>query len=262
LGQPVITENRSSGVIPGQIVSQAAPDGYTLLVYSSTLWIGPLMQQAPYDAVKDFAPITLATRAPNLLLVYPGVAANSVKELIALAKAKPGALNYASGGTGSSAHLAGELFKALAGVNLVQIPYKSNGAAINDLIGGQVQVMFATAGSAGPNVKSGKLRALAVTGLQPSPIMPGLPTVAASGVPGYEAESVTVVLAPAKTPATLVSRLNQEIVRVLNRADVKERFFNLGLETVGSTPAQLSATMKSEIARLGKVIKEAGIHEQ
>ncbi|MBI3067471.1 MAG: tripartite tricarboxylate transporter substrate binding protein [Betaproteobacteria bacterium] len=259
LGQRVIVDNRPSAVIPGEIVSKAPPDGYTLLIYGPPFWIGPLLQKTPYDPVRDFQPITAAVRQPNILVVHPSLPVKSVKELIALAKARPGALNYASIATGSSSHLAGELFKAMTGVSLVRISYKGSGAALVALLAGEVELSFANAVSVMGAVRSGKLRALAVTTAQPSPLAPGLPTVAASGLPGYESVIITAVFAPAATPAAIIHRLNREIVAVLNKADIKEKFFNAGSEVVGSSPEELTATIKSEMSRMSKVIKEAGI---
>jgi tripartite-type tricarboxylate transporter receptor subunit TctC len=262
LGQQVVVDNRPAGVIPGQIVSKARPDGYTLLVNGNSFWIAPLMQDnIPYDPVKDFSPIISAVGSPNILVVHSSVAANSVKDLIALAKAKPGALNYASASAGGSVHLSAELFKYMAGVNIVRISYKSSGASVNALVGGEVQLMFANAPPVVPHVKSGRLRALAVTTLQPSTLFPELPTVAGSGLPGFEVASVYAIFAPAKTPAAIVNRLNQEIVRLLVRTDVKEKFLAAGVETIGSSPEELAVAMKSEMARMGKVIKLAGIRE-
>ena len=256
LGQPVIVENRSIGISAPEIVARAPPDGHTLLFGS--FWIDTLLNKAPYDPITDFSPITLATRSPNILVVHPAVPAKSVQELIALTKGKPGGLNYGSGGQGSTPHLAGELFKALAGVNIVHIPYKGSGAALLDVIGGQVQLMFATAASAMPQVKGGKLRALAVTSAQPSALAPGLPTIAAS-LPGYEANLILGLFAPAKTPAVIINRLNQETVRALNTAEAKEKFLNAAAEVVGSTPAGLAVTMKAEMARWSKLIRDTGI---
>lgn len=258
LGQQVVVDNRSSGSIPGQIVSKASPDGYTLLLGGPPLWIGSLLQNVPYDVFRDFSPITLATSVPNLLVVSPSLPVGSVPELITLAKAKPGELNYASSSTGGSAHLAAELFNSMAGTHIVHIPYNGNGPALNDLMGGRVQLMFAVAAVVMPHVKSGRLKALAVTSAKPSILLPEFPTVAAS-VPGYEATTTYSVLAPANTPAAIIQRLNQEIVRALNRTDVKERFLNAGVEVVGSSPEILATAMKSEFSRFGKVIKDAGI---
>jgi len=259
LGQPVIVENRPSGVIPGDMVAKASPDGYTLLVTSAILWIGPLMQKSPYDPVKDFAPITLLATTPNVLVVHPSLPAKSVGELIAAAKAKQGALNYASAGAGGSTHLAAELFKSMAGVDIVKISYRGAGPAIVDLLGGQVHLMFATAGSVTPHIKSGKVRALAVTSAQPSVLVPGLPTIAASGVPGYVSASPYGMFATAGTPGAIIRRLNKEVVGVISTPEIRERFLNLGVEVVGSSPEQLASTVKSEMARMGKVIKDAGI---
>ena len=262
LGQPVIIDNRGGAVTSGTIVSQAPPDGYTLLIQSSALWSGPLLQTTAYDPVRNFSPITLATRSPGVLVVHPSVAANSVKELIALARAKPGVLNYGSGLTGASNHLAAELFKTMAGVNIMRISYKGGGLIINGLLRGEVQLSFPTAAAVASHVKSGRLRALAVTSAEPSALVPGLPTVAASGLPGYESEVTSGVFAPAKTPEAIVKRLNQEIVRLLNQPDIKQKFFDSGVEIVGSSPEQLAAKIKSDIARLGKVIKDAGIRAE
>lgn len=260
LGQQVIIENRGGGaIIPASIVAQAPPDGYTMFIGAASFAIWPLLQKTPYDPIRDFLPIALAATSPNILVVNSLVEAASVKELIALAKSKPGGLNYASGAAVSPAHLAAELFKAMAGVNIVHIPYRGSAPALNDLIAGQVQLMFATAASVSPHIKSGRLRALAVTSAQPSMLLPGVPTVAASGVPGYESVTMYGIFAPAKTPATAVNLLNQEIVRVVKRADVKERFLLTGVEAVGSTPEQLAVQIKAEIARMARVIKEASI---
>ncbi len=260
-GQGAVVDNRPSGVIPGEIVAKAKPDGYTLLVTGSSFWILALLQDTmPYDPVKDFSPITLPVSTPNIVAVHPSLPVQSIKGLIALAKARPGELNYGTTGMGSSAHLGGELFKALARVNIIRVNYRSVGAALNDLIAGQVQMTFGTAGSVAPHVKSGRLRALAVTSAQPSALFPGLPTVAASGLPEYELVQIFGIFAPANTPRPIVNRLNEEIVRVLNRTDVKEKIFNGGIgEVVGSLPEQLAATVKSEMAKWGKVIKDAGI---
>lgn len=261
LGQQVIVDNR--GILAGEIVANARPDGYTLLAYGTPLWLAPFFRDnVPYDPVRDFSPVTSTTDSPQILVVHPSLPVKSVKELIALAKAKPAVLNYASISTGSVSHVGAELFKVMAGVNIVRIPYKVSGLAQNDVIAGQVEMMFGIAASVTPHIKSGRLRALAVTSAQPSVLLPELPTVAAAGLPGYEATSIQGIFAPAKTPAPLINRLNQEIVRVLNQADVKEKFFNAGAETIGSSPEKFAARVKSEMARLGKVIKDAGIHAE
>jgi len=263
-GQPVVVENRGAGsVVVAPMVASAPPDGYTLLFFGSSIWMTPLMRErAPYDPLKDLAPVTLAVSSPSVLVVHPSVAVNSVKELIALAKAKPGALNYASTGPGSVSHLASELFKAMANVDVMRINYKGTAPATTDLLAGAVQLAFTTTTAAGPHIKSGKLKALAVASVKPSALMPGMPTVAASGLPGFEASSTQGMFAPGKTPPALVSRINRELVRILATADAKERLFNTGVEVVGSTPEQFVATIKSDWARLGKVIRDAGIREE
>jgi tripartite-type tricarboxylate transporter receptor subunit TctC len=259
LGQQVIVENRPSGVIPGEIVSRASPNGYTLLLYNNTLWIGPLIQATPYDPVRDLAPVTTVAIGPNFLVVTPLLPVNSVAELLALARSRPGELNYASSGTGATNHLAAELFKVMGGVNIVRIGYKGAGPALNDVIAGQIQVMFPTAGAAAPHVKSGRVKALAVTSPERSALAPQLPTVAASGLPGFESLAIYGMFAPARTPRPLINQLNGEIVRVLAAADMKEKFIAVGMETAGGSPEQLAATVRAEMARMGKVIKEAGI---
>jgi tripartite-type tricarboxylate transporter receptor subunit TctC len=261
LGQQVVIDNRASGVIPGEIVSKAAPDGHTLLFFGSTFWIGPLIQKAPYDPVRDFSPISLTNRAPSLLSVHPSVPAKTVAELVALAKARPGALNYGTSGTGAPNHLAGELFRSMAGVEIVRVPYKASGAAVTALMSGEIQLMFVPAASAAPHLKSGRLRALAVTSAEPSPLAPNLPTIAASGLPGYESVSIYAMFAPAKTPATVIGRLNREIATALQRPELRDRLFATGLESVGGTPQQLAAVLKAEMERVGKLIREAGIRE-
>jgi len=260
LGQPVIIDNRGGGVIPGEIVSKAPHDGYTLLIAGGSLWIGPLLRKTPYDAVRDFLPITIATKAPNILVVQPSLPVRSVKELISLAKAKPGALNYSTGSPGSSTHIAAELFKAMAGIDIVRIPYKGSSAGVNAVISGAVQMTFGDGASVDPQVNAGKLTALAVTSAAPSALAPGLPTVAASGLPGYESVQINALFAPARTPATIINRLNEEIVRFLQTPGANARFLNSGLEVAGGSPDELAVKMKSEIVRLGKVIKNAGIN--
>jgi tripartite-type tricarboxylate transporter receptor subunit TctC len=261
LGQQVVIDNRPAGVIPGQIVSKARPDGYTLLINGNSFWIARLLQDIPFDPVKDFAPITIAVSAPNILVLHPAVPANSVRELIALAKAKPGTLNSGFAAAGGSVHLSGELFKYMAGVDIVRINYKSSGGAVTALLAGEVHLMFANAPPVAPHVKSGKLKALAITTLKPSAQFPELPTVAAT-LPGFEVASLYGIFAPAGTPAAIVGRLNQEIVRFLARPDAKEKFLAIGSETIGSSPGELEAAMKSEMARMSKVIKAEGLRQE
>jgi len=259
LGQQVIVENRPTGIVVGEIVAKATPNGHTLLVTGSSFWLAPFLHdKLPWDPVKDFLPVTLAANTPNLVVVHPAVAAKSISELIALAKAKPGELNYASGSIGSTPHLAPELFKRMASVDIVRVPYKGSGPALIDLIAGQVQVMFPTATGGLPHVKAGRLRALAVTSARPSALVPGLPTVA-EALPGYESGVMYGVFVPARTPDAIVRRLNQESVRFLNTPEARERYFSAGVEVVGSSPEQLAAAVKSEMARMGKIIRDAGI---
>ena len=257
LGQPVIVDNR--GNLGGEILARLPPDGYNLLIDGASLWIGPLVQKTPYHPLLDFAPVTIAVRAPNVIVVHPSLPVKSVKDLVTLAKARPGELNYGSGGIGGASHLPAELFKLQAGVNIVNVNYKGTGPAISALMAGEVHVMFANAAIASPHIRSGKVRAVAVASLHKTPVFPDLPSLATSGLPGFEAGVVQGVVAPAKTPVALISRLNQAIVRVLNRADVNDRHFAAGVETVASSPEELSATMNSDIARWGKVIKDVGI---
>ena len=263
LGRQVIVENHGGGTFAAEIVAKAPPDGYSLLFYGSNVWLAPFFRDdVPWDPVRDFAPVTLAVRSPNLVVVHPSLPVKSVRDLVALARARPGELNYASGSTGSSPHLAAELFKFIAGVNIVRIPYRGNALAYTDVIRGQVQLIFPTASSVAPYLKAGRLRALAVTTARPSELFPGLPTVAASGLPGYESATITGIFAPVRTPAAIIGRLNEEIVRVLKRPEVNDRFFSVGVETVGSSPEEFAATVKSEMARLGKMIKDAGLRDE
>lgn len=259
LGQPVIVENR--GGLGAEVVAKAPPDGHTLLVYGGSVWLLPFLRDnVPWDPVRDFAPITVALTSPNIVVVHPSLPVKSIKELIALARARPGELNYAAGTIGASPHLSTELFNAMARVNIVRVGYKGTGPSVIALMGGEVHLMFAGLGSVAPHIKAGRLRALAVTSAQPSALAPDLPTVA-SFLPGYESASVACVFAPARTPAAVINRLHQEIVRAISKPEVKAMLFNAGVEVVGSSPEELAAMVKADMARMGKVIKDAGIHE-
>jgi tripartite-type tricarboxylate transporter receptor subunit TctC len=258
LGQQVIVDSRPSN-ITAELTMNAQPDGYTLLVEAGSMWFATLLQKTPYDVLRDFVPITTVIASPTVLVVHPGVPVNSVKELIALAKAKPGVLNYGSAGHASTPHLATELFKYMTGINVVHVPYKGAGPAVIDLVGGQIQMMIGTAPSVMPNVKSGKLRALAVSTAQPSALVPGLPTIAASGLPGYEFASLNGVFGVAKTPDAIIRRLHQEIVRALQQPDTREKLFNAGTEVLTMSPEEFTAKLKSEFSKWGKLIKEVGI---
>ncbi len=260
LGHPVVVENRASAIVVRDAVIKAPPDGYTLMFYASSIWLLPFLQSdVVFDPLKDFAPIALVAGAPTILVVNPSLPVSSVKELIAYAKARPGQLNYSSGNSGNAPHLAAELFKAMAGVHIVRIAYRGGGPAVTALVAGEVQLSFATAGAGVSFVKSGRLKALGVTSAKPSALFPGLPTVASSGLPGYEAVSTYGMLAAARTPAAIIARLNQEIVKMLGQSDIKEKFLASGLETIGGTPEEFRAVMAAEMAGMGKVIKEAGI---
>ncbi len=260
LGQGVVVDNRAGEVVPAETVARAAPDGHTILMNGSSLLFLPLMREnVPYDVVKSFAPITLAHQSPNVLVVFPPLPVKSVSDLVALAKAKPDELDFGSAGTGSSTHLAAQLFKITAGINVTHIPYKSSSASLTALTGGHVKFMFGTPGSVAPHVNSGRLRALAVTTKQPTALFPSLPTVAASGYPGFECISTNGVLAPAGTPPAIINRLNREIVQILQKKQIKDLFFNAGSETIGSTPDEFAQQIKSELAKWSKIINASAI---
>lgn len=261
-GQSVIVDNRPGGAgnLGVEIAAKAQPDGYTLVMPITSFPINPsLYARLPFDTVKDFAPVVLVASAPLLLVVNPGVPAQSVKDLVALAKAKPGAMNYANSGSGTTAHLAGELFKRMAGVEIVNIPYKGGGPAVIDLIAGQVQIYFSTIPAALQQVKAGKLRALAVTSSKRVPQLPDMPTVAESGLSGFEVVGWFGLFAPAGTPQPVITRLNGEIIKILNVPESRERLSGHGLIPGGGTPQGLAQFLRAEIAKWGKLIKETGI---
>jgi len=261
-GQPVIVDNRPGGgtLIGTEMAAKAAPDGYTLYMVPFAFAVNPsLYKKLPYDSLKDFAPITLAASTPNLLVVNPALPVNSVKEVIALAKSKPGKLNYASTGNGSSNHLSMEKFKMMAGVDITHIPYKGSGPAVTDLMGGQVDLMFDNIPNVLPHVKAGKLKMIAVTSPKRSPHVPDVPTVSESGVPGYEVSVWFGIAAPGGTPKPIITKLNAEIVKILNMPDVKQKFAAQGVDVIGSTPEQFAAYIKEQMEEWGKVVKAAGV---
>ncbi len=260
LGQSAIVENR--GIIGVEIVSQATADGHVLLHYTSPLWIIPLFRRnTVWEPLRDFAPVAITVNTPNLLAVHPSLPVKTVPQLVALARARPGELNYGSSSTGAGNHLAAELFKSMTGVKIERIAFKGAGAALNALIGGQIDMIFPSAGSVAQHIRQGRLRALAVTSLEPSALAPGLPTMAQAGVPGYESQSRTVLFAPAKTPPAVIARLNSEVVRTLQQPEVRERLFAAGLEVIASSPSEAAAMIRSEMTRMARLIEEAGLHE-
>jgi tripartite-type tricarboxylate transporter receptor subunit TctC len=265
LGQQIVIDNRAGagGILGADIVSKAAPDGYTLLMANISLAVNLyLYPTLPFDPVRDFQPVTMVNSAPLLLVVHPTVSANSVQALIALAKAHPGEINYASGGVGSTPHLAGELFKSLAGIDVVHVPYKSGPPALSDLVAGQVSFMLENMPGTMPFVREGKLRALAITSSQRSPLAPDLPTVAEAGVPGYEMIGWNGLVAVKGTPPEIVARLHTEVAAILHRPEVTQRFAGLGAEPVGDTPDHFAAFIKAEMTRWGAIIKEKGIRAE
>jgi tripartite-type tricarboxylate transporter receptor subunit TctC len=261
-GQPVVTDNRAgaNGTIGAAIVAKSQPDGYTLLLVPSGFAVNPSMYpRLPFNAEKDFAPITQLAASPLLVLVHPSLPATSIRELIALAKARPGMINYASSGNGSPPHLATEHFKTMAGVNMVHIPYKGGGPAMVDLLAGHVSVYFNAILQALPYAKGGKLRALAVTSARRFPAIPQTPTVAEAGLPGYEMTNWYGLLAPSETPKDIVARLNAEVAKILNQAEAKERLAADGAIVVAGTPEQFSAFLQQEMTKFAKIVKASGM---
>jgi tripartite-type tricarboxylate transporter receptor subunit TctC len=262
LGQPVIIENRggAGGAVGTEVVAKSAPDGYTILFTLSSHTINPLLYKLPFDTEKDFAPISLVASLPQIIAAYPPLPVKNMQELIALAKAYPGKLNFASVGNGSPSHIAGELLKLKAGIDLVHIPYKGGGPAVADTVAGQVQFLIVSIPAAMSQVKSGRLRPIAVTTLKRSPAAPEIPTVAESaGIPDYEVDSWYAMFAPAKTPPAIVARLQQEIARVVQLPEIKEKLLQQGADGVGGSSAELERVVKRELRKWEAVIRQAGI---
>ena len=262
LAQPIVVDNRpgAGGNIGTEFVAKSPPDGYTFLMTPSSFASQPsLYSKLTWDPVRDFAPVALIATTPNILVVNTAVPAHSVQELVALAKAQPGRLSYASGGVGATNHLAGELFKRMTGADIVHIPYRGNPLAVVDVMNGQVTMMFDFMITSLPHVKEGKLRALAVTGAKRSPQVPDLPTVSEAGVPGYEASTWFAVMAPAGTPQPMIAKLNRELNAALKQPDIEARLTELGAEPLGGTPDDAAKLLKNEIGKWADVIKSAHI---
>ena len=262
LGQPIVIENRggAGGSVGTEVVAKSAPDGYTILFTLSSHTINPLLHKLSFDTEKDFAPISLVASLPQIIAAYPPLPVKNMQELIALAKANPGKLNFASAGNGSPSHIAGELLKIKAGIDLVHIPYKGGAPAVADAVAGQVQLLIVSIPGAMSQVKSGRLRAIAVTTQKRSPGAPEIPTVAESaGIPDYEVDSWFAMFAPAKTPPAIVARLQQEIARVVQLPEIREKLLQQGADAVGGSSAELERVVKSELRKWEAVIRQAGI---
>jgi len=261
LGQPFVVENRpgASGIVATDMVAKAPPDGHIILIVPLTFTVNPSLYKLPYDPVKDLIPVTLVASATLMLVVHPSVPAKSAAEFIAHAKANPGKLHFGSGGVGSTPHLASEMLKTMAGIQATHVPYKGGGPALADLVGGQIQFMVENIPSTLPYVTAGKLRALAVTDLRRSQVLPDLPTLDESGLKGYQIVGWNGLFLPAGTPPAIVNKLHAEVVKALALADVKERLATMGFEGVGDTPPHFAAFVKAEIAKWAKVVKDANI---
>jgi len=261
-GQQIVVDNRpgAGGNLGTEIAARAAPDGYTVVLVPATFTTYPSLTKTPsYDPLKDFAPITLVSSSPTILVVNPSLPVKEVRELISLARAKPGELNYASSGIGASAHMAAELFKSMTRTNIVHVPYKGQPPALLDLISGRVQIMFPNIPVALPHIKAGRLRALAVSTAKRSALFPELPTISESGLPGFEVLQWSGLLAPAGTPRAVVGKYQREIATALNLPDVRQKLASQGFEAVGNTPGEFSDYIRAEIIKWAKVIQEAGI---
>ncbi len=263
LGQPLVADNRAGGggIIGAEIASQAAPDGYTLFISSpGALTILPHLRKAPlpYDTLRDFAPISLISIGPFVLIVHPSVPAKNIKELIALAKAQPGKLNYASAGNGVANHLAGELFKQMTGTDIVHVPYKGAPQAVIDVVGGHMQMMFNSISPIIGHIQAGRVRVLGIASLQRSPQMPDLPTISESGVPGFEAVNWFGMFAPAKTPKVIINRVNAALVKTVKSPDIHAQFIKLGADPVGSSVEEFAAFVRRDMEKYAKIVKISG----
>jgi len=258
LGQQVIVDNRPSRLVGG-IVARSTPDGYTLCVGGGTMQFTPLMEPSDYDLLKDFAPISQLERSPNVLVVQPSLKINTVQELVALARSKPGMLHYGTGSAGGALHLAGEMFMIATKTKIARVPYKSTGPAVLGLLTNEVEMVFATAGAVVSHLKDGKLKALGVTSAQPSPLIPGVPTIASQGIPGYDLDTIGFIMGPAKMPPAVVKLLNGHIVKIMQQPDVKERMAGGGSEAVTGTPQELFAKLESDDTRMRVLFKQIGL---
>jgi tripartite-type tricarboxylate transporter receptor subunit TctC len=258
VGQQVIVDNRASRFVGG-LVARSAPDGYTLVVGGGTMQFLPLTEKADYDVLADFAPVSQLERSPNVLVVNPSLKVATVSELVALARARPGALLYGTGSTGTALHVGGEMFMIAAKVKISRVPYKSTGPALIGLLSNEVHLVFATAGGAMSHIKDGRLKALGVTSAQPSPLIPGVPTLASQGLKDYDLDTIGFIMAPARTPQPLVRRLNQQVVRIMSQGDVRDRMAAGGSEAVTGTPDELAAKLKSDDTRMRKLYASIGL---
>jgi tripartite-type tricarboxylate transporter receptor subunit TctC len=262
LGQPVVTENRggAGGNVGAEAAAKSAPDGYTIVLVAPSLAISPsLYSKLNYDPAKDFAPVSLVATVPNVMITHPSVPANTLVEFIRLAKTKPGEMNFGSGGSGTSNHLAGELFNIVAGVKLVHVPYKGVNLAMNDVLSGRIQLVVIGIPAAAPHIKAGKLRALALLAPARSPVLPDVPTVAEAGLPNFEVTTWYGILAPAGTPGPIVARLNAELVKIMHAPEMKEKLDAMATDAVTSTPEEFAGLIKREIVKWGEVVRDAGL---